>query len=887
MMEWFNILRTRLRALFRRESVLQDIEEELRIHVEMETERNIERGMPPDEAQAAARKSFGQLSRNTELSYDIRGGGWLETFWQDLRYGARMLRKQPGFSLIAVLTLALGIGANTAIFSVVNAVLVKPLLYPHSDLVVQIWQTNPRANRWGEWISYPAFVDYRRQNRVFEDIGAYRTWLWNITGGDHPEVLRGARVTSNLFSVLSVQPMLGRSFLPEEEQPGRNQVVILSYGFWQRRFGSDPALVGKTVTIDGLNHTVVGVMPPGFDLPYNVSSAVFASDAWIPPGDDPELEDRGSPNYRVLARLKPGITIQQAQANIEAIALGLAEQYPENREMSATVVGLQQNLVKEARPTLLLLLGAVGFVLLIACANVANLQLTRTTARQKEAAIRLALGASRLQLIRQLLTESMLLALLGGAAGLLLAVWGVEFLVRLGPDIPRLQDTSIDPRVISFTLVLSLATGVIFGMAPAFQGSRIDLNETLKESGIRAPAGSGRGRTRSLLVITEMALALMLLISAGLFIQSFMRLQKVDPGFNPHGVLTAYIMLPSSKYTEPRRQAAFFKEVINRIEALPGVEAVGGASSMPLTGTNDAGYFRIEGIPERRAGDPLIEAEQPKITPGYIRAMEIPVLMGRSFNWADNENSPQVVVVSEALVQLYWPNEDPIGKRLSINNDSDGKPVWRQIVGVVKDVKHDGLAKQPRPVIFSPLLQYPVPYTILAIRTHTDPSSLSPAIRRAVTAVDSEQPIFRINTMERFISDSVSDSRFQTQLLTVFAAVALALAAVGIYGVVGYSVNQRTHEIGIRLALGARQRDVLKMVVKQGMELATTGVVIGLAGAFALTRLMKDFLFGVNASDPLTFGVIALILTLIALLACYFPARRATKVDPLVALRYE
>jgi putative ABC transport system permease protein len=675
MMEWFNILRTRLRALFRRESVLQDIEEELRIHVEMETERNIERGMPPDEAQAAARKSFGQLTRNTELSYDIRGGGWLETFWQDLRYGARMLRKQPGFSLIAVLTLALGIGANTAIFSVVNAVLVKPLLYPHSDLVVQIWQTNPRANRWGEWISYPAFVDYRRQNRVFEDIGAYRTWLWNITGGDHPEVLRGARVTSNLFSVLSVQPMLGRSFLPEEEQPGRNQVVILSYGFWQRRFGSDPALVGKTVTIDGLNHTVVGVMPPGFDLPYNVSSAVFASDAWIPPGDDPELEDRGSPNYRVLARLKPGITIQQAQANIEAIALGLAEQYPENREMSATVVGLQQNLVKEARPTLLLLLGAVGFVLLIACANVANLQLTRTTARQKEAAIRLALGASRLQLIRQLLTESMLLALLGGAAGLLLAIWGVEFLVRLGPDIPRLQDTSIDPRVISFTLVLSLATGVIFGMAPAFQGSRIDLNETLKESGIRAQAGSGRGRTRSLLVITEMALALMLLISAGLFIQSFMRLQKVDPGFNPHGVLTAYVMLPSSKYTEPRRQAAFFKEVINRIEALPGVEAVGGASSMPLTGTNDAGYFRIEGIPERRAGDPLIEAEQPKITPGYIRAMEIPVLMGRSFNWADNENSPQVAVVSEALVQLYWPNEDPIGKRLSINNDSDGKPV--------------------------------------------------------------------------------------------------------------------------------------------------------------------------------------------------------------------
>jgi predicted permease len=882
MMGWFNILRARLRALFRRESVLQDIEEELRIHVEMETERNTERGMPPDEAQAAARKSFGQLSRNTELSYDIRGGGWLETLWQDLRYGARMLRKQPGFSLIAVLTLALGIGANTAIFSVVNAVLIKPLLYPHSDLLVQIWQTNPRANRWGEWISYPAFDDYRRQNRVFEDIGAYRTWFWNITGGDHPEALRGALVTSNLFSVLGVQPMLGRSFLPEEEQPGRNQVVILSYGFWQRRFGSDPALIGKTVTIDGLNHTVVGIMPPGFDLPYNVPSAVFASDVWIPLGAHPEREDRGSPNYRVLARLKPGITIQQAQANIEAIARGLAEQYPENREMGATVVGLQQHLVKEARSTLLLLLGAVGFVLLIACANVANLQLARTTARQKEAAIRLALGASRLQLIRQLLTESLLLALLGGAAGLLLAVWGVEFLVRLDPDIPRLQDISIDPRVISFTLVLSLATGVIFGLAPAFHGSRIDLNETLKESGIRAPAGSSRGRTRNLLVITEMALALMLLISAGLFIQSFRRLQKVDPGFNPRGVLTASIMLPPEKYAEPRRQAAFFKELTARIEALPGVEAAGIASSVPLTGTNNAGYFSIEGRPQRRPGDPFIEAEHPRITPDYFRAMGIPVLRGRSFNWADNENSPEVAVVSEALVQLYWPNEDPIGKRLSINDN-----VWRQIVGVVKDVKHDGLAKQPRPVIYVPLLQYPLPFTTLAVRTHTDPSSLSPAIRRAVTAVDSEQPIFRINTMERFISDSVSDSRFQTQLLTVFAVVALALAAVGIYGVVGYSVNQRTHEIGIRLALGARQRDVLKMVVKQGMGLATTGVVIGLAGAFALTRLMKDFLFGVNASDPLTFGVIALILTLIALLACYFPARRATKVDPLVALRHE
>jgi putative ABC transport system permease protein len=879
-------LKTALRALLHGTQVERELDEELRYHIEQQTEQNIRLGMNPEEARCAARKAFGGVEQAKERSRDARGVRWLEELRQDVRYGVRVLIKNPGFTLIAVLTLALGIGANTAIFSVVNAVLFKPLLYPQSDLLVQIWQTNPRANRWGEWISYPAFVDYRRQNQVFEDTAAYRPWLWNITGGDHPEALFGARVTSNLFSVLGVQPMLGRSFLPEEEQPGRGQIVILSHGFWQRRFGSDPGLVGKTITIDGQNHTVVGIMPPGFDLPYNVSNAAFASDVWIPPGDDPEREDRGSPNYRVLARLKPGASIQQAQTNLETIARGLAEQYPENREMSAMVVGLQQNLVKEARPTLLLLLGAVGFVMLIACANVANLQLARTTARQKEAAVRLALGAGRLRLIRQLLTESMLLALFGGVAGLLLAVWGVEFLVKLGPDIPRLQDISIDPRVVGFTLSLSLATGVIFGMAPAFQGSRIDLNETLKESGTRAPVGSGRGRTRSLLVIAQMALALMLLISAGLLIQSFVRLQKVDPGFNPRGVLTAYLMLPPARYFEPRLQAAFFKEVIDRIEALPGVEAVGGASVVPLTGSNDAGYFSVEGRPWPGPGEPVIEAEQPKITPEYFRAMGIPVLRGRAFTWADNENSPEVAVVSEDLVRRYWPDEDPIGKRLSVNNRS-GQPVWRQVVGVVKDVKHDGLTNQVRPAIYVPVSQLTSPGAILAVRTRTDPTSLFAAIRRAVTAVDSEQPVFKLNTMERSISDSVSQRRFQMQVLTVFAAVALTLAAVGIYGVMAYTVSRRTHEIGIRVALGARQRDVLRMVVEQGMGLALIGIVIGLAGALALTRLMKGLLFEVSATDPKTFAGIVSILIIVALLACYLPARRAAKVDPMIALRCE
>jgi putative ABC transport system permease protein len=886
MMNLLSQLWRRLLSLLRRGRYEREMEEEMRFHLEMQVEQNLTSGMAPEEAQYAARRQFGNQTWLKEVSREMWSLNSIETLIQDLRYGARMLLKNPGFTLIAVLTLALGIGANTAIFSVINAILLKPLRYPQSDLLVQIWQTNPRANRWGEWISYPAFVDYRMRNRVFEDTATYRPWLWNMTGGDRPEALLGARVTSNLFSVLGVQPMLGRSFLPEEDQPGRSQVVILSHGLWLRRFGSDPGVVGKVIVMDGQNYTVVGVMPPGFDLPYNVPASTFASDIWTPPGDDQEREDRGSPNYRVLARLKPGVSIRQAQADLETVARGIGEQHPENREMSAMVVGLQQNLVKESRPTLLLLLGAVGLVLLIACANVANLQLTRATARQKEAAIRFALGAGRLRLIRQLLTESLLLALLGGVAGLLLAVWGVGLLVKLGPDLPSLQEVSIAPRVVGFALVLSLATGVIFGMAPAFQGSRINLNETLKESGARAQAGTGRGRTRSLLVIAQMALALTLLVSAGLLIQSFIRLQKVDPGFNPRGVLMAYLMLPSAKYAEPGRQAAFLKEAIGQIEASPGVESAGGASAVPLSGWNDAGYFSVEGRPWPGPGEPVIDAEQPKITPEYFRAMGIPVLKGRAFTWADNENSPDVAIVSEDLVRRYWPDEDPIGKRLSINN-RNGQPVWRQVVGVVKDVKHDALTSPIRPAIYVPVSQLSSTSAILAVRARTDPAGLVAAIRRAVTAADNEQPVLKLTTIERSISDSASQRRFQTQALTVFAAVALTLAAIGIYGVMAYTVSRRTHEIGIRVALGAPRRDILRMIVIQGMRLTLIGVVIGLAGALALARLMKGLLFGVSATDPLTYALIALLLTIVALLACWIPARRATKVDPMTALRVE
>ena len=806
------------------------------------------------------------------------------TLIQDLRYGLRMLAKNPGFTAVAVLTLALGIGANTAIFSVVNAVLLRPLPYPDSDRLVQVWSTNPRTNRWGDWVSYPNFVDWREQNKVFENIATYRTWVVNITGGDHPEALRVALVSSSLFSVLHTQPMFGRSFLPEEDHAHRNRVVIVSYGLWQGRFGSDPGLIGKTVQIESQSHTVAGIMPPGFDFPE--SEAAYGSfDAWIPLGLDPGQDSRGSNNYRAVARLKPGISIEQAQANMEAIARSLAERYPEDRNLGVRVAGLQENVAKQVRPALRVLLGAIGLVLLIACANVANLLLARGATRQREAAIRQALGASRGRMIRQLLAENTPLALLGGVVGLLFAFQGVQLLVGWGPNIPRLHETTIDPRVLAFTLMLSLAAGLIFSIVPALKGSKIDLHDTLKESGSRSTMGVGRGRTRSVLVVAEMALALMLLISAGLLIRSFLRLEDVDLGFSPDRALTAMILLPRSKYTEPHKQAAFFKAVVDRIEALPGVDSAGGSESVPLV-SNNSGGVRIEGRPEPRPGGLWIQAERAKITPDYFRAMGIRLLRGRTFTWADNENALAVAIIDEAAAQLYWPNEDPIGKQLSVDEDPRHL-VWRQVVGIVRTVRHDGLQSKPRPGVYIPLLQSPTPFMIVAVRTRVDPGTLSAAIRREVMGVDKDQPIFHIQTMEQVVSDSVANRRFQMTLLAIFAALALCLAAIGIYGVISYSVSQRTHEIGIRVALGAEQHDVLKLVVGQGMLLTLTGIAIGLLGAFAVTRALSSLLYGIRPIDPVTFAAVSLLLAIVALLASYIPARRATKVDPMVALRYE
>ena len=807
-----------------------------------------------------------------------------EEMFQDLRFGARMLLKNPGFTLVAILTLALGIGANTAIFSVVNAVLLRPLPYSEPERLVQVWVTNPRANRWGDWVSYPDFRDWREQNTVFDEIGACRQWSFNLTGGDSPEALAGAYVSASLFTVLGVKPILGRTFLAEEDRPGGNRVAVISHGLWQRRFGADPGLIGKTIQVDGESHIVVGVTPPNFNVLWIKMLPGIESEIWIPHGPPSELQDRGSPNFRVVARLKRDVTIEQAQANMDAVARSVAEQNPGRQGMGAQVMGLQRKVTMDAQPALLLLSAAIGLVLLIACVNVANLLLAQGDARRHETAIRGALGASPGRLVRQRLTESMLLGLLGGGAGLLLAFLAVHFIIKMGPNIPRLDQTSIDPRVLSATLFLSLLTGLLFGTFPALRSSSVNVNDTLKRGGKGIIWREGAS-LRSILLVGEMALALTLLVGAGLLIRSFLQLQSVESGFDPTRVLKASILLSEKQHPTSRQQSLFIRQVVERIQALPEVEAVGASTVLPLYGS-DNGYFMVEGQPALKADDSVVDAALPRITPDYFRAMGIRVLRGRPFTWADDETSPEVAIVNEGMASRYWPGEDAIGKRVSIDG-RNGQPVWREIVGVVNDVKHDGLTAATRPHIYIPTMQLTWPGTILAIRAKGDQAALANTIRREMAAVDRNQPARDIGTMEKVVNDSVADRRFHMTLLAIFAAVALLLSASGVYSVMATAVARRTHEMGIRLALGASPRDVLKMVVGQGMKLALAGVGIGLAAAFGLTRLMKGLLFGVSALDPLTFISVATLLAGVALIACYLPARRAMRVDPLTALRSE
>ena len=810
----------------------------------------------------------------------------METLLQDLRFGIRMLLKRPSFTAIVVLALALGIGANTAIFSVVNTVLLNPLPYKNADRLVGVWENNPQKGIDISPMPPADFVDFRDQNSVFEQMAYSRDGQYILTGMGEPEAIWAYRFSANFFDVMGVAPMLGRTFTEEEDKPGANKVVVLSHKLWQRRFGGSPDVVGQSITLSGEPYTIIGVMPAGFRHPQTV-------EMWTPIALDPSMMSNRSATFlRVMARLKPDATIKQAQTELAAIASRLAEQYPAtNAGKGVKLESLRDAYTGDIQLPLKVLMLAVIFVLLIACANVANMLLARSASRQKEIAIRIALGASRVRLVRQFLTESVLLALMGGALGLLVAVWSTGILVGLFPNnianlnIPRVEEIPIDAKALGFTLLISLVTGVIFGLVPALQSSKLSFNETLKEAG-KSSMTSGRGRRfRDLLVVTEMALALMLLIGAGLLIKSFLQLRQGDLGFDPKNVLTAQVVLPSYKYTDVQKRRAFVHDVIARLEGLPGVESVGATNFLPLTGFWGTTSFAIEGRPAPAPGEEP-EADNRIATENYFRAMGIGLVRGRQFTDADRDGAPKVALINETLARRFFPDEDPIGKRLDLG-DAREPDMW-EIVGVVRDVKSFGLSEETHIDIYRPYDQVTFPLIAFTIRSASDPTSLVAAVRNEVWSVDKDQPFFnKVLPMEQLASDSITLRRVSMLLLGAFAALALTLAAMGIYGVISYSVTQRTQEIGIRMALGASRGDVFKLVVRQGMLLAVMGVAIGVLIAFAVTRLMSSLLYGVSATDPLTFVLIPLVLTGVALVACFVPARRATRVDPGIALRYE
>ncbi len=799
----------------------------------------------------------------------------MNALWQDLRYGARMLLKKPGFTLIAVITLALGIGANTTIFSFVNGILLRPLPYPEPERLTLLDETALKRGFTSFGVSFPNFVDWREQNRVFEGIAAYQGRGHALTGAGEPEQLQGAGVTHGLFEVLRIPPLLGRTFTADEDRPNQDAVVILSHALWQRRFGADPKIIGRTIVLSNRPRAIVGVMPSGFRFPQ-------VSEYWVPLALNTQMWTRNDHGLSAVGRLKDSVTLDQARAEMDVIARRIEEQHPiTNEGMGVNVTGMHESLSGDYREALLILLGVVGCVLLVACANVANLLLARASARQKEVAIRAALGASRFRIFRQLLTESLLL----GAAGLALAVWGLDLLLAAIPiDLPFWMKFGLDPRVLGFTFGVSLLTGLVFGIVPALQAAKTGLNETLKEGG-RSAAGALRHRSRSLLVVAEVALSLVLLVGAGLMMRSFMRLQQVSPGLKPEGVLTLRVNLPGAKYREPGQRSDYFRRLMERVRTLPGVESVGAVSTLPLGGGGWGRSLTVEGFPVLSVGQtPSIQHNV--ITPGYFHALGIPLLAGRDFTEADARDSLKVTIIDERLAREYWPNGGALGKRVRFGPPEDNEP-WHTVVGVAGAVRHERLEAETRKSVYLPHLQVPVGGLSLAVRASANPESLVGAVRGQVRELDPDLPVTGVMTMQQVVARSVWQPRLYTILFGVFAAVALLLAGVGIYGVMAYTVTQRTHEIGVRVALGARASDVLRMIIGQGMKLAFIGVALGLLAAVAMTRLMKTLLFGVSATDPLTFVVIPLLLATVALLACWIPARQATKVDPMIALRCE
>jgi putative ABC transport system permease protein len=876
----------RISFYLRRDQFDRELEEEMRFHQMMRAEENRAAGLSADEAKYDARRQFGNQTLLLEVSRNMWAFRWAETFWQDLRYGARMSAKSPGFTSVAVAALALGIGANTAIFSVVNAVLFRSLPYGDAARIVAIEELNPQGNR--IQVTAPNFLDWRAQNTVFAQMSAIFTRSANLVQAEQAERIDLAVTSASFFDVFGAPPEAGRLFQPADEVVGHAPVVVLSHGLWQRRFGGQTDALGRQLTLDGRSYTIIGVAPPGFQYPNR-------TEAWLPPLRlAPELSEtvdvtqrRGQGYLSAVARLKPGVSLRQAQTEMETITARLRRQYPEtNNNRFNRVAPLQTYLVGDTSRMLWLLFGAVGCVLLIACANVANLLLARSTIRRREMAVRTALGATRGRVLRQLLTESLLLALAGGLGGLAMAWWGVDALKRLLPeDFPRRGEIALDWPALGFALSASMATALIFGLAPAWQAARRGLQETLKDNA-RGSAGERSHRLRGALVVAEVSLSLVLLVGAGLLFRGFLRLQAVDAGFDPGGVLTLRLSPSGGNFRQDPQYVAFYQKVIEKLAALPGVEAVGAINTLPL-GKGPTLDFRVEGQPERPV-DQWPGANYRNVTPDYFRALRIPIKAGRPFSERDIDGAPLVAMINETAAAREFAGANPVGRRINFGGrNPQGQPVWFEVVGVVGDVRSLELKDKPEPEIYLCAWQDAFSGMSFALRASVEPSSLAAAARQAVREVDAAQPVADVRTMRSIVSAAITQPRFNLTLLGVFGGLALLLSAAGIYGVISYSVAQRTREIGVRRALGAQNGDVLRLVLRQGMAATLLGVAVGLAITLAATRLMQSLLFEVSATDPLTLGVVATLLVGVALLACWIPARRATKVDPMIALRHE
>jgi len=822
----------------------------------------------------------------------------MNTSARDLAYAVRMLAKSPGFTLAAILSLAIGIGANTSIFSIINALLLRPLPYRDADRLVILWNRSPGLNITEDWFSTAQYFDIKTGHHGFEQVAIAIGGNYNLTSKGEPERVGTIRVSSNLLPMLGQAAAVGRIFAPNEDSPGRPATAVLSYGMWLRHFGADPKMIGKSVTLNGVPYEVVGIMPRAFSLPREVLPTLDGAeqaDILLPlPMPLGAAQNRDHEDYNIMGKLRPGVSIAQAQAEMDTITARLRHDYPQtyppNGGLTFGVVPLLEQVVGDARPTLFVLLGAVGFVLVIACANVANLLLARAVARQKEIAIRTALGASRLRIVRQVLTESMLLSLSGGACGVLLAFWSLHWIHVFGPkSVPRVNDIGIDRVALVFTFVLSVFSGAVFGLVPALRVSRFDLHATLKDSN-RGTAGAsavwGRGHNmRRMLVISELALCVMLLIGAGLLIRSFVYLENVSPGFNPNQLLTLELTMSGPKYDDPKAVGAAYRQLWSRLESLPGVTASGAVTSLPLSQMFAWGPITVEGrVPP--PGENFINADQRVVGGHYFEAMEIPLRSGRFFNEHDTPASPKVVVIDEYMAQQLWPNQDPIGRRIHYGGITDKDP-WETVVGVVGRVKQYTLDSDSRIALYLPQTQYPTRAMNIVLRSAADPAALARAVKQQIHELDSDLPLYNVRTMNQRLDESLAQRRFAMLLLTLFASVALALAVIGTYGVMSYLVNQGTREIGIRIAMGATHRAIERLIVWKGLALALCGVAIGTTGAFAVSRLMRSLLFGVTPFDPFTFVAISLLLTLVALLASYIPARRVAQIDPIVALRDE